>query len=147
MGVPLFINDRLDIALAAEADGLHVGQKDLPLPAIRKLAPGLVVGVSVSSLREFEGSPEADYYGVGAVFPTGTKKNARVPGLALVRSIRGRTSIPLIGIGGIHKANAREVLEAGCDGVAVISSVLAAGGIRTATRILRKSLSRVRVRP
>jgi thiamine-phosphate pyrophosphorylase len=136
--IPLIVNDRLDIALAVEADGIHVGQDDMPIEVIRALAPDLTVGLSVSSLEDFAGSPEPDYYGLGAVYSTDTKTVSEVPGLALIRAIRKRTVRPLIGIGGINGTNAGEAILAGCDGVAVISAILGGENAEQATRRMRK---------
>jgi thiamine-phosphate pyrophosphorylase len=136
--IPLIVNDRLDIALAVEADGIHVGRDDMPVEVIRTLAPDLTVGLSVSSLEDFAGSPEPDYYGVGAVYCTDTKTVSEVPGLSLILAIRKRTARPLIGIGGINKTNAGEVILAGCDGVAVISAILGKENAEEAARCLRK---------
>lgn len=139
-GIPLIINDRLDVALAVEADGIHVGPKDMPVAVIRKLAPDLLIGVSISSVQEFEISPNADYYGIGAVFPTDTKEVDRVPGLNFIRQIRKRTNLPLVGIGGINETNAEQVIRAGCDGAAVISALLGTNDVRSATQRLRNAI-------
>lgn len=136
--IPFIINDRTDIALALNADGVHLGHRDLPLEVVRKLVPkAMLIGVSVSSITEFEEYPEPDYYGIGAIFPTQTKSNATVVGLDLIRSIRFRTFLPLIGIGGIQPKNAAEVIRAGCNGIAVISAILCSENIYEATRTLR----------
>jgi thiamine-phosphate pyrophosphorylase len=142
--VPFFINDRLDIAMACEADGVHVGQEDLPVPVIRKLAPGLLVGVTAGRPDELERSPDADYYGIGAVFPTGTKPDASVSGLEFVRAARRKTAKPLVGIGGITASNAAEAFAAGCDGVAAISTLLRHKDVVSATRRLRETILRFR---
>jgi thiamine-phosphate pyrophosphorylase len=142
--IPLIINDRLDVALAVQADGIHVGKSDLPIERIRILAPGMIVGFSVGSMDDLSSSPEPDYYGVGAVFPTSTKSVSSVPGLALVRSVRSRTRLPLIGIGGISEANAVETLRAGCDGIAVISAVLGVENAGQATFRLRRLIDQSR---
>jgi thiamine-phosphate pyrophosphorylase len=136
--IPLIVNDRLDVALAVQADGIHVGREDLPIEAIRVLAPDMTVGLSVSSLEDFSEMPEPDYYGVGALYSTDTKAVSHVPGLALVRGIRGRTGLPLIGIGGINGTNAGEAILAGCDGVAVISAILGGENAGQAANCLRK---------
>jgi thiamine-phosphate pyrophosphorylase len=143
--IPLIINDRLDIALAVEADGIHVGQDDLPIERIRILAPAMTVGLSVSSEDDFLKSPEPDYYGVGAIFRTDTKAVSRVPGLALVRAIRKRTVRPLVGIGGINENNAAETIRAGCDGVAVISAILGEENAEQAALCLRRRIDESRV--
>jgi thiamine-phosphate pyrophosphorylase len=140
--VPFFINDRLDIALACEADGVHVGQEDLPVPVIRKLAPGFLVGVTAGSADELARSPDGDYYGIGAVYPTGTKQDASVSGLDFVRAARRQTAKPLVGIGGITAANAADALAAGCDGVAAISTLLGRKDVVSATRQVRETILR-----
>lgn len=143
--IPFIINDRIDIALALNADGVHLGHRDLPLEVVRKLVPkAMLIGVSVSSIPEFEEYPEPDYYGIGAIFPTQTKSNATVVGLDLIRSIRLRTFLPLIGIGGIQPKNAAEVIRAGCNGIAVISAILCSENIYEATRTLRRIVDMAR---
>jgi thiamine-phosphate pyrophosphorylase len=123
--IPLIINDRLDIAIAVEAEGLHLGQKDLPLDvAYRLVGNEMIIGISVSRFNEFSQSTNADYYGIGALYPTQTKKNAESSGIELIRKIRLITHKPLIGIGGINLQRVREVISTGCEGVAVISGLL-----------------------
>ena len=127
-GVTFIVNDRLDIALAVSADGVHLGQDDLPLNAARKLAPRpFIIGISVKTVEEAVSAEAegADYLGVGPVYPTGTKSDAGPDiGPELIRSISEHTSIPIIAIGGINLSNAIEVLDAGADGLAVISAVV-----------------------
>ncbi len=142
--IPLIINDRLDIALAVGADGVHAGQADLPLAVIRSLAPGMTVGISVSSTEELNRSPDADYYGVGAVFPTSSKRVSNVPGLPLIEAIRRRARQPLIAIGGIDESNVEAVIRSGCDGVAVISAILGEEDVEKATRRLRLRIDRIK---
>jgi len=137
-GAALIVNDRLDVALAADADGLHVGQTDFPVPLIRRIAPRLRIGVSVSSIDDFRTSPDADYYGVGACFPTGTKAVDRVTGTSLVREIRNRTTRPIVAIGGIGPANAAEAVAAGADGIAAVSALFGTEDVRAAARRLRE---------
>jgi thiamine-phosphate pyrophosphorylase len=126
--VPLIINDRLDIALAANADGLHIGQDDLPLMQARSLlGKNKILGYSVSTVAEAVYGQEhgADYLGAGTVFPTGNKSDACEPiGLESLKKIKEAVSIPVVGIGGISAANARSVKETGVDGISVISAVL-----------------------
>ena len=139
-GIPLIINDRLDVAMAVDADGIHIGQNDMPASIIRRLSPELMVGVSVSSIEEFEQVKDADYFGVGAVFSTETKKIDTVPGLELVREIRKRTNLTLIGIGGINPSNAGDAIHAGCNGVAVISALLGVESIDQAAIHLKRTI-------
>lgn len=144
-GALLFVNDRLDVALAAAADGVHLGQDDLPLAAARRLAPPpFLIGVSAATPDEARAAElgGADYLGVGSVFATSTKADAGAPigpaGLAVVA--RG-TCLPIVGIGGISPANAASVLAAGAAGVAVVSAVVAAQDVEAATRRLAAALA------
>ncbi len=139
-GVPLIVNDRLDVALACGADGIHVGWTDMPADRIRRLAPDLCIGFSVSSVEEFEAVPDADYYGVGACFPTGTKSVERVPGPGLLRELRPRTTRPLVAIGGIHSGNAGEALRFGADGIAAVSAFLGQKDIRGAVKAMKAAI-------
>ena len=122
------VNDRLDIALAAGADGVHLGQDDLPLLAARSLAPRpFIIGISAGTVEEAIRAEQegADYIGVGPVYPTGTKPDAGPPvGLSLIREISQAVTVPVVGIGGINLSNTGAVIEAGADGVAVISAVI-----------------------
>lgn len=132
------VNDRLDIALATCADGVHLGQDDLPLSAARALAPRpFIIGVSVGTVEEAVIAEKggADYLGVGPVYPTGTKADAGpAVGTALVSSIREKTTIPIVAIGGINFSNAKDVLAAGADSIAVISAVICSPDIAAASR-------------
>ena len=135
--VLFIVNDYLDIALATGADGLHLGQEDLPIEVTRRLLPmGTVLGCSVTTL-ELAISAEAqgaDYIGVGSMYPTPSKETAVVVGLERLREIRQKTSLPLVAIGGITGDNAAEVKAAGADAVAVISAVLGADAPEEAAR-------------
>jgi thiamine-phosphate pyrophosphorylase len=127
-GAQLVVNDRADIALLAEADGVHVGQDDLAGADARQVVgPSRLVGVSTHGIAQLSsaGQGPADYLAIGPVFPTRSKANPDpVVGLEMVRRARAATTRPLVAIGGITRANAREVVEAGADGVAVISDLL-----------------------
>ncbi len=143
-GVPLIVNDRVDVALAADADGVHLGPDDLPLGAARKvLGPRRIIGASVDTVAqairaEHDG---ADYLGVGPVFPTATKADAGAPvGVERVAAIVRAVGIPVVGIGGITPANAAEVIRAGAAGVAVISAVAAAADMAAAARALLEAV-------
>lgn len=134
--VPLIINDRMDIALAVEADGLHLGQDDLPLPVARKYMGDKIIGVSATSYDEACSAIRqgADYVGVGPVFPTATKKDAKPAcGLADIQRIKQEfPAIPLVAIGGINLDNISQVIQAGSDGAAIISCVFSSdnpGGV------------------
>ena len=123
------INDRIDIALAVDADGVHLGQSDMPYSAARKmLGPEKIIGITVHNLAEAVEAQRsgADYLGVSPIFQTATKHDAGKPaGIALIEEIRARVDIPLIAIGGINLANAPEVVRAGADGLCAISAVVA----------------------
>ena len=139
--VPLIINDRLDIALAVGADGLHVGQEDLPLSiARRQLGQEALIGVSVHSVAEAVVAQEggADYVGIGSLFPTSTKKDVQQLSWADVQARREVLRIPAVGIGGIAAGNLQEVRQSGLAGAAVVSAILGAEDIGGATRKLRQ---------
>ncbi len=136
-GVTFIVNDRVDLALAAGADGVHLGQDDLPPRAARPLLrPGMILGRSTHSLAEARQARDdgADYIAVGSMFATATKPDFQLVGPELVRRVRPETALPLIGIGGITPENAGEVIHAGGDGVAVISAVCSAADPAAATR-------------
>jgi thiamine-phosphate pyrophosphorylase len=128
------VNDRVDIALAVQADGVHLGQKDLPLPAARKLlGQGKTIGLTVHSLAEARQAEAAgaDYLGVSPIFTTQTKADAGPPaGIQLIQQIKSAVKIPLIAIGGINLANAPEVVRAGADGLCAISAVVSREDVR-----------------
>jgi thiamine-phosphate pyrophosphorylase len=134
--VLFLVNDRVDLALEVEADGVHLGQDDLPYAAARRLlGPHKIIGLTVHNVREALEAVQlgADYLGVSPIFPTRTKADAGAAGgLRLLREIRGRVSLPLIAIGGINPANAREVIRAGADGLCAISAVVTGADVRAA---------------
>ena len=141
LGVPLIINDRLDIALAVDADGLHVGQEDLPLAIARsQLGQEALIGVSVHSVAEAVAAQKggADYVGIGSLFPTATKKDVQQLSWADVQAMREVLHIPAVGIGGIDAANLQEVRQSGLEGAAVVSAILGAEDIGGAARRLRQ---------
>jgi thiamine-phosphate pyrophosphorylase len=124
-GGVFIVNDRLDVALAAGADGVHLGQDDLPAVEGRRLAPGLVLGVSTHGAEQ-AGQAEAagaDYVAIGSIFPTGSKAAFQLVGLEMLRRVRPLVRAPLVAIGGITVDRVPEVLAAGADGAAVISAV------------------------
>jgi thiamine-phosphate diphosphorylase len=138
-GATFIVNDRADLALALDADGLHLGQGDLPAAAARRvLRPGMILGVSTHDEAQADRAcgDGADYVAVGSMFPTGTKAGFQLVGPDLLRRIRPRTSSPLVAIGGITRDNAMEVMEAGADAVAVISAICASDDPEGATRSL-----------
>ncbi len=142
LNIPLIINDRLDIALACGAQGVHLGQSDLPVQAARKLLPPEVfIGWSVESMEDVELSATLplDYLGVSPVFATPTKTDTATPwGLEGLRRIRAATELPLVAIGGIHLGNAASVMQAGADSLAVVSAICSADDPLAASQQLRK---------
>jgi len=142
-GALFIVNDRLDVALASGADGVHLGRADLPVSAARRLVPrGFVIGASARTaeaacLFEEQG---ADYLGVGALFPTKTKTDAAVIGVEGLRRVCRATALPCVAIGGISAGLVRELLDAGAVGAAVSSAVVAADDIREAARLFRNRL-------
>lgn len=140
----LIVNDRLNVALAIEADGVHLGQDDLPVPLARKIAgASLLIGVSAETVDEARQAEAegANYLGVGPMFATATKPDAGTPvGPERLRAIKAAVSIPVFGIGGITLQNAAAVLQAGADGLCVISAIMGAPDPYTATRQFLKML-------
>jgi thiamine-phosphate pyrophosphorylase len=140
-GVPFIVNDRLDVALQAGADGVHLGQADMPLKFARRVAPkGFVTGISAGTLREALDAERdgADYIGLGPIFPTQSKSDAGADcGLDLLREVKSRISIPVVAIGGIVAGNAAAVIAAGADGIAVISAVVSQDDVTEAARRLK----------
>lgn len=138
--VPLIINDRLDIALAIGACGVHLGQTDLPASIARRLlGPQKLLGVSVNNSQEaMQAEREgADYVGAGAVFPTSTKHNVRPLGLDGLTTIKRAVHIPVLAIGGINQSNILDVKRADVDGVCVVSAILGIPDIKSAAREFR----------
>ena len=141
--VTFIMNNDLDIALACDADGLHIGQGDLPVPAARRLLPiDKLIGCSVATAEEARNAEAegADYIAVGSIYPTRSKADATVVGLKRLRQIRKAVSLPIVAIGGIDAGNARDVIDAGADAVAVISAVLGAKDIEKAARKIAERL-------
>jgi len=138
--IPLIINDRLDIALAVDADGLHVGQDDLPMLKARELFPNKIIGVSASTLEEalLAQQQGADYLGVGAVYSTATKTDAPEVSLDQLSLIKKSVTIPVVAIGGINQVNLQQVMATGIDGVSVVSAILAEKNIFKAAKQLRE---------
>ncbi|MFG1227985.1 thiamine phosphate synthase [Xanthobacter wiegelii] len=150
--IPLIVNDRVDVAVAADADGVHLGQDDMsPADARALLGPERILGLSVGNPAEFAGSSSGidigavDYLGVGPVKATGTKKDAGAAiGAAGVAAVRALTRRPIVGIGGIDGALAGEVIRAGADGVAVVSAICAAPDPEHAARALLSAVTAAR---
>jgi thiamine-phosphate pyrophosphorylase len=141
--VPFIMNNDLDIALACGADGLHIGQGDLPVPVARRLLPtDKLIGCSAATTKEARRAEAdgADYIAVGSIYPTRSKADAAVVGLKRLRQIRKAVSLPIVAIGGINADNARDVIDAGADAVAVISAVLGAKDIKQAARKIAERL-------
>lgn len=143
-GALLIVNDRVDVALAVDADGAHVGQDDMPAALARRLlGPERILGVSAGTLAEAEAAitDGADYLGVGPIYPTRGKADAGAPtGTALLRDILARSTIPQVAIGGITAENAGEVIRAGALGIAVITAVVNAEDVAAAARELIESM-------
>ncbi len=138
--IPLIINDRIDIALAVDADGVHLGQADIPAAAARRLiGDRRILGISVTSVEEAGTAIDAgaDYLGIGAVYPTETKKDAVIVSAEELLCIRKCCPLPLVAIGGITKENAGNLHEMGLDGVAVISAILSQSDIRAAAAAVK----------
>jgi thiamine-phosphate diphosphorylase len=143
-GVLFIVNDRVDVALAVDADGVHVGQDDMPPELARKLiGPKRILGVSAGTLDEAVAAVTAgaDYLGVGPIFTTQGKADAGDPiGVSLISELARRYTTPLIAIGGITAANAGAIIRAGASGVAVITAIVNADDITAATRQLANVL-------
>ncbi len=145
--IPLIINDRLDIALALDADGVHLGQNDLPFDVARSLiGENKILGVSVHNLEEFNFSLNCkpDYFGVGTIYPTQTKNKLQVMGPKILELLRPKTSLPLVAIGGITAENLEPVFRAGADGVAVISALLKSENVRTSTMEFVRKINHIK---
>ncbi len=135
--IPFIINDRADIALAVDADGLHIGQEDMPLVVARKIVgPNKIIGVSITTLEEalLAEKDGADYLGIGAIFPTRTKNDAKYVSLSELKEIQSKISIPIVAIGGINEDNIKSVMETGVDGAAIVSAIIASPNPGAAAR-------------
>jgi len=144
-GVPLLINDRLDIVLACGAAGVHLGQGDMPLPIARRLlSPDKLIGISVNTLDEAAEAERlgADYLGLGPIYETSTKQTT-LPFLGPkgIQRLKRQIGIPIIAIGGINAANAGAVKKAGADGIAVVSAILGAKDVRRAAAELKNIIT------
>ena len=148
-----FVNDRVDIAMASGADGVHLGQSDIPLEVARDLmGETAIIGISVDNVEQAVAAAEggADYIGIGAIFNTSTKPDAKQGvGLGAIYEIRQAVDIPIVAIGGINRGNIQDVVRAGADAAAVVSAVVAQDDIRSAAHELRDLILKVRphVRP
>lgn len=144
--VPLLINDRLDIALAVDAAGVHVGQSDLPCSVVRKIiGEDKIIGVSAGNLKDALKAQEdgADYLGVGAMYATGTKKDAKHTSMDELKKIRENVSIPIVVIGGINKERINDFEGTGIDGLAIVSAIIAQKDIRKATEEIKENFEKI----
>ncbi len=142
-GIPLIINDRVDVALEIRAEGLHLGQEDLPVQDARKiLGEGRLIGKSTHSLEQAMAAHAegADYLGVGPIFTTPTKPSYQAVGVALIQAVSARVTLPSVCIGGIDQRRLGEVLQAGATCVAVVRAVCSAGDPESATRTLKQTI-------
>lgn len=141
-GIPLIINDRLDIALAADADGLHIGQSDMPYHIARQiLGYDKIIGLSVETIAQAEEANllDVDYIGLSPVFSTNTKTDINTPlGLEGIATIASFSCHPMVAIGGINVENTPSILKAGAHGVAVVSAIVSADDVKAATQQLKE---------
>ncbi len=142
--VPLIINDRADVAIAVGAAGCHLGADDVPVSAVRKIAPGeFIIGCSVGSEAEVGASQGADYAGIGPVFTTSTKADAgNAIGIEGFRTLAATLSIPVVGIGGIDSTNAMSVIDAGAAGVAVVNAIFGVPDVRSAATSIFRAIEK-----
>jgi thiamine-phosphate diphosphorylase len=138
-GALFIVNDHVDIAVLSDADGVHLGQKDLPPQEARRLLPAdRIIGVSTALVEEALQAVEAgaDYVAVGSIYPSPSKEDTRPAGLETLRQVRAKVALPLVAIGGITEENVEAVREAGADAVAVISAIVGAEDVRAAAQRL-----------
>jgi len=147
-GVPLIINDRVDVALAIEADGVHLGQTDMPLDIAKNIVgDSMIVGISAESLEDAIEAEKggADYLGVSPIYATPTKTDTAPPlGLEGLAAIRKAVELPLVGIGGLNRDNSAAVIENGGDGVAVVSAIVAADDPAAAAGSIKQVIDKAR---
>ena len=139
--IPLIINDRIDVALAVNASGVHIGQTDIPALAARKIiGHDTILGASATCVREALQAENdgADYIGVGAMFPTGTKSDASLVSMEELNNIRNAVKLPIVVIGGIGKDNAALFKDTGIDGLAVVSAIISQPKIREAAEEIKR---------
>ena len=139
--IPLIINDRIDIALAVDAAGVHIGQSDIPVPIARKwIGAGKLLGVSASTLHDAIQAEKdgADYLGVGAMFQTDTKTDAHIVSMDTLTAIKKAVTLPIVVIGGIGKHNAAQFSPLGIDGLAIVSAILAQNDIAIAAAEIKQ---------
>ena len=144
--VPLIINDRIDIALAIDASGVHLGQSDIPCSIARKILPkGKIIGVSAHNLKEAEKALKdgADYLGCGAVFNTSTKKDVTTLSYEGLKEITDNINIPVVAIGGINENNIMTLKGSGINGVAVVSSIIGKENVKDASKNLKELVKKL----
>lgn len=144
--VPLIINDRVDIALAVKADGVHIGQSDLPVKVVREMVGAdMIIGVSTGNVAESVKAVEdgADYLGVGAMYTTDTKTDAKVVTMEELAHIRQAVSVPIVVIGGINMETLHNFKDKGIDGLAVVSAIAAQKDVKQAARDLLNAFTRI----
>jgi thiamine-phosphate pyrophosphorylase len=148
LAVSLIINDRLDVAQAVGADGVHLGQTDMPLDTARRIVgESMLIGISAESLEDAVAAEKdgADYLGVSPIYATPTKTDTAPPlGLEGLQAIRQAVAIPLVAIGGLNRDNSGAVIRSGADGVAVVSAIVAADDPEQAARQLSKTIETAR---
>lgn len=146
--VPLIINDHLDVAQAVKADGVHLGQTDMPLEMAKGIVgDSMIIGISAESLQDAIEAEKggADYLGVSPIYATPTKSDTAPPlGLTGLRKIRKAVKLPLVGIGGLNRDNCAEVIRCGADGVAVVSAIVAADDPAAAARAIKQTILETR---
>lgn len=141
--IPLWINDRIDVAIAAKADGVHLGQSDMPADVARRIVPsGMLIGVSASTVEQAVKAEKdgADCIGTGAVFPTSTKGDATPVTESTLFAIKSAVSIPVVAIGGINVSNVAAPMACGIDGIAVSSAIMYADSPSDTARQLRRAV-------
>lgn len=146
--IPLLINDRLDIAQAVNAAGIHIGQSDMPCRIARKiLGENKIIGVSAGCLEEALKAQEdgADYIGVGAVYATGTKKDATAITMDELKKIKKSIHIPMVVIGGINKERVKDFKGVGIDGLAIVSAIIAQQDIKKATEDIKQEFEKIKI--
>ncbi|WP_374702517.1 thiamine phosphate synthase [Bacillus sp. M6-12] len=143
-GIPFLVNDDIELAMSINADGVHIGQEDEPADYVRKQIGDKILGISVHTLEQATDAIQsgADYFGVGPIFPTRTKEDAKpVQGTTVIEEFRAEGfTVPIVGIGGITAENAAAVIEAGADGISVITAISQAKSIPATVQELRRSI-------
>jgi thiamine-phosphate pyrophosphorylase len=148
MSIPLIVNDRIDVALALDADGVHVGENDLPVAVVRRiLGPDKIIGASALTVADAQAAERqgADYLGLSPIFKTATKPELEIEiGLEGIAPLRRAVSIPVVGIGSMNARNVYDAVKAGLDGVAVVSAICAHPDPCAAARAIRAEVERAR---